>query len=124
MASLYEFADLAFIGGSLVPRGGHNVLEAAQFGAPILVGPHTENFRDIIDVFRRADALRVATPQSLTATVLQLLENHDERASLGRRAAEVMRSQQGATEKTVNALLELLPDSARAAAELSSERHA
>jgi 3-deoxy-D-manno-octulosonic-acid transferase len=124
LASLYELADLAFIGGSLVPRGGHNVLEAAQFGAPILVGPHTENFRDIIDIFRRADALRVATPQSLTATILQLLENHDERASLGRRAAEVLRSQQGATEKTVNALLGLLPASARAGVELSSERHA
>ena len=57
LASLYEFADLAFIGGSLVPRGGHNVLEAAQFGTPILVGPHTENFRDIVEIFRRADAL-------------------------------------------------------------------
>ena len=73
LASLYEFADLAFIGGSLVPRGGHNVLEAAQFGKAILVGPHTENFRDIVDIFRRADALRVVTPQSLTPTVLQLL---------------------------------------------------
>ena len=79
LASFYEFADLAFIGGSLVPRGGHNVLEAAQFGAPILVGPHTENFRDIIDIFRQADALRVVTPQSLTSTVLQLLEDRDER---------------------------------------------
>jgi 3-deoxy-D-manno-octulosonic-acid transferase len=107
-----------------VPRGGHNVLEAAQFGAPILVGAHTENFRDIIDIFRRPDALRVVTPQSLTATVLQLLENHDERATLGRHAAEVIRSQQGATEKTVNALLELLPEAAPATAELSSERQA
>jgi 3-deoxy-D-manno-octulosonic-acid transferase len=122
LASLYEFADLAFIGGSLVPRGGHNVLEAAQFGAPILVGPHTENFRDMVEVFRRADALRVVTSGSLTATVLQLLENNEERAALGRRAAEVMRSQQGATERTVNALLELLPESAKVMAELSS-RH-
>ena len=70
LAGFYEFADLAFIGGSLVPRGGHNVLEAAQFGAPILVGPHTENFRDIIDIFRQADALRVVSPQSLTSTVV------------------------------------------------------
>ncbi len=62
LASLYEFADLAFVGGSLVPRGGHNVLEAAQFGTPILVGPYTENFRDIVEVFRAADALRVVTP--------------------------------------------------------------
>ena len=116
LASLYEFADLTFIGGSLVPRGGHNVLEAAQFGKAILVGPHTENFRDIIDIFRRADALRVVTTQSLAPTVLQLLENHDERAALGQRAFEVMHSQQGATERTVKALLGLLQEYAPVAA--------
>jgi 3-deoxy-D-manno-octulosonic-acid transferase len=108
LASLYEFADLAFIGGSLVPRGGHNVLEAAQFGTAILVGPHTENFRDIVAVFLRSDALRVVTPQSLTPTVLHLLESHDERDALGDRAAEVMQSQQGATQRTVDTLLRLL----------------
>jgi 3-deoxy-D-manno-octulosonic-acid transferase len=121
LASLYEVADIAFVGGSLVPRGGHNVLEAAQFGNAILVGPSTENFRDIIDVFRKADALRVVTPQSLTPTVLQLLENHDERAALGQRAAEVMRLQQGATQKTVDALLGLL---ATRIPDLVSERRA
>ncbi len=123
LAGLYEFADLAFIGGSLVPRGGHNVLEAAQFEKVILVGPHTENFRDIIDIFRRADAVRVVTPQSLAPTVVQLLENHDERAALGQRALEVMRSQQGATERTVNALLGLLQENVPAAA-VSSEKRA
>ncbi len=110
LASLYEFADVAFVGGSLVPRGGHNVLEAAQFGTPILVGPHTENFRDIVDVFRKLDALRVVTAASLTTTVLQLLANRDERTALGRRAFEVMRSQRGATQRTVGALLELLAE--------------
>ncbi len=108
LASLYEFADLAFVGGSLVPRGGHNVLEAAQFGKAVLVGPHTENFRDIIEIFRRAEALRVVTSQTLSPTTLQLLEDHGERAALGRRALEVLRSQQGATDKTVEAILRLL----------------
>ena len=125
LASLYEFADVAFVGGSLVSRGGHNVLEAAQFGTPILVGPHTENFRDIVEVFRKADALRVIAPESLTATVLQLLENHEERATLGRRAFEVMRSQRGATERTVSALLGLLSEQgAPLPAEITSERRA
>jgi 3-deoxy-D-manno-octulosonic-acid transferase len=109
LASLYQFADIAFIGGSLVPRGGHNVLEAAQFGTAILVGPHTENFRDIVEVFRKASALQVVTPQSLIPAVLQLLEIDVEREALGRRAVEVLRSQQGATERTVSALLRLLP---------------
>ena len=125
LASLYEFADVAFVGGSLVSRGGHNVLEAAQFGTPILVGPSTENFRDIVEVFRKADALRVITPQSLTATVLQLLGNHGERAALGRRALEVMGSQRGATGRTVSALLELLAaQDALSRAEITSERRA
>jgi 3-deoxy-D-manno-octulosonic-acid transferase len=109
LASLYEFADLAFIGGSLTPRGGHNVLEAAYFGAPILVGPHTENFRDIVESFRRADALRIVTPQTLAATILELLENYEERERLGRNARQVMHAQQGATRRTLEALLGLLP---------------
>jgi len=108
LAGFYELADLAFIGGSLVPRGGHNVIEAAQFGKAILVGPSTENFRDVIETFRRADALRVINVSSLIPTVLQLLENPDDRAALGRRALQVMQSQQGATEKTLIELLRLL----------------
>jgi 3-deoxy-D-manno-octulosonic-acid transferase len=108
LASLYEVADLAFIGGSLVPRGGHNVVEAAQFGKAILVGPHTENFRDIIEIFQRADALRIVTPHSLTSTVLQLLRETATRGSMGTQALAVMHSQRGATEKTVSQLLRLL----------------
>ena len=99
LASVYEFADLAFIGGSLVPKGGHNVLEPAYFGVPILVGPHTENFRDIVDIFRRADALRVVTPETLAPVMLDLLVNWEERERLGRNARDVMHSQQGATRR-------------------------
>jgi 3-deoxy-D-manno-octulosonic-acid transferase len=109
LASLYEFADLAFVGGSLVPKGGHNVLEAAQFGVPVLVGPHTENFRDMVRIFQQAVAVKVVTPGLLTPMVLGLLQNADERARLGQRALDVMRTQQGATERTVEALLHLLP---------------
>jgi len=124
LASVYGFADLAFVGGSLVARGGHNVLEAAQFAKPILVGPSTENFRDIVDVFRRADALRVVTPETLTTTVLQLLDDDEERAGLGQRALEVMRSQLGATERTVNALVGMLAEPTPAAAATSLEKQA
>ena len=115
LGGLYEFADLAFVGGSLVPRGGHNILEAAHFGVPILVGPHTENFRDIVQVFHKAEALRVVTPQSLTATILQLLQDDDGRVAMGQRAKAIMRTQQGATTRTVRALLDLLPETAVAA---------
>jgi 3-deoxy-D-manno-octulosonic-acid transferase len=108
LASLYDFADVAFVGGSLVPKGGHNVLEAAQFGVAILVGPHTENFRDVIGIFQRANALRVVTPESLTPTVMALLQDDAERERLGERALEVMQMQKGATIRTVAALLTLL----------------
>jgi len=125
LASFYQFADLAFIGGSLVPKGGHNVLEAAQFGAAILVGPHTENFRDIIGVFQRADALRVVTPESLTSAVLGLLQEDAERAGLGQRAREVMMQQQGATERTIMALLRLLPTQTNSSSPaVAAARHA
>ena len=114
LASLYQFSDLAFIGGSLFPKGGHNVLEAAQFGVAILVGPHTENFRDIIAIFQQADALRVVTSESLSAAFLRLLQNNAEREGLGQRARMVMQTQHGATERTVAALLELLHTDAAA----------
>jgi 3-deoxy-D-manno-octulosonic-acid transferase len=125
LASLYQFADVAFVGGGLVPRGGHNVLEAAQFGIAILVGPHTENFRDMIGAFQKADALRVVTPESLTPTVLELLHDDADRTALGRRALEVMQQQRGATERTVSALLQLLPvDSSQSAAAVASGQRA
>jgi 3-deoxy-D-manno-octulosonic-acid transferase len=125
LASAYEFADLAFIGGSLVPKGGHNVLEPAYFGVAILVGPYTENFRDIVDIFRRVDALRVVTPETLTPVMLDLLANVAERERLGRNAQDVMHSQQGATLRTAEALLMLLPEqSRRSAAEAATEHHA
>lgn len=125
LASLYQFADLAFVGGSLVPKGGHNVLEAAQFGTAILVGQHTENFRDIVDIFLRAEALRVVTTETLATTVLELLGNDAEREHLGRRALNVMQKQQGATGRTVAALMKLLPvESIPTAAAASIERQA
>ena len=122
LAALYEFAALAFVGGSLVPRGGHNVLEAAHFGAPILVGPYTENFRDVVETFRRADAIRITTPQSLERDVLTLLENYADRERLGRNARELMSTQQGATQRTVEALLQLLPRSSLPQQEMAAER--
>jgi 3-deoxy-D-manno-octulosonic-acid transferase len=123
LASLYEFCDVAFVGGSLVPKGGHNVLEAAQSGSTILVGPHTENFRDIIGIFRQSDALRVVTAESLEKVIFELLENDAEREQLGQRALQVMQTQQGATERTVVALLNLLPAES-IAAEVSAQRQA
>ncbi|HLQ51172.1 MAG TPA: hypothetical protein VK129_06710, partial [Terriglobales bacterium] len=118
LAALYSLATLAFVGGSLVPRGGHNILEPACFGVPILVGPHTENFRDIVGIFQSANAVKIVcglrvgnTKADLSAVVLELLENASEREALGRRAAEVMKLHTGATSRTARALQALMEPS-------------
>ncbi|HUJ94607.1 MAG TPA: 3-deoxy-D-manno-octulosonic acid transferase [Terriglobales bacterium] len=108
LASLYALADVAFIGGSLVPRGGHNILEAAQHGAAIIVGNHTENFRDMIQLFQARDAVRVTGPAEFPLILMELLSNDSQRHALGRRAFETLRSQTGATQRTLEALEKLL----------------
>lgn len=105
LAALYALATIAFVGGSFVPRGGHNILEPAQHGVPIVVGPHTENFREMVAMFARAGALKVA--ESLVPEGLALLGDPVARAELGRRAAELFRTQQGATWRTLAALQQL-----------------
>jgi 3-deoxy-D-manno-octulosonic-acid transferase len=110
LAGLYALADVAFVGGSLVPRGGHSILEPAQYGVAILVGPHTENFRDIIALFRGRNAVRVADAANLGKVLIELLENEAERSSLGRRALETLQSQRGATQFTLAKLRTLVDD--------------
>jgi len=122
LAALYGLADVAFVGGSLVPRGGHNIIEPAQHGVAVVTGNHTENFRDIVGLFQSRDAVRIVGLAELPLTLMQLLENEEERLVLGRRAQETIQSQMGATARTVEALQALLtpaaepaPASARAA---------
>jgi 3-deoxy-D-manno-octulosonic-acid transferase len=108
LAALYAIADIAFVGGSLVPRGGHNMIEPAQHGVATVVGNHTENFRDIVNLFASRDAVRIVGPAELPLMLLELLANDAERAGLGERARETMRTQSGATDRTADALQELL----------------
>ncbi|MBV9146777.1 MAG: 3-deoxy-D-manno-octulosonic acid transferase [Acidobacteria bacterium] len=114
LASVYSLAEVAFVGGSLVPRGGHNILEPAQFAKPIIIGPHYENFREIVRDFVSANAVCIAAAEVFTDTLLQLLRSPAAREALGTRAAAVVARGQGSTERTLHALLELLqPSSAR-----------
>ena len=108
LASLYALADVAFVGGSLVPRGGHNIIEPAQHGAAIVTGNHTENFRDIVWLFQSRDAVRVVGVSELPLTLMHLLDHDEERRALGRRAKETILSQVGATSRTLAALISLL----------------
>ncbi len=104
LAALYALGDLAFVGGSLVPRGGHNIIEPAQYGVPIIVGHHTENFRDIVGLFQSRDAIRMVGPAELSPVWMELLSNETERQALGQRAAETLKTQTGAIQRTVDAL--------------------
>jgi 3-deoxy-D-manno-octulosonic-acid transferase len=122
LAALYALADVAFVGGSLVPRGGHNIIEPAQHGVAVVTGNHTENFRDIVAQFQSRDAVRIVGVSELPLTLMQLLADPAERRALGRRAQETVRSQMGATLRTLEGLQFLvangrdaLPVSARAA---------
>jgi 3-deoxy-D-manno-octulosonic-acid transferase len=108
LASLYALADIAFVGGSLVPRGGHNILEPALHCVPIVVGNHTENFRDIVSLFQSRDAVRIVGPAELPLALMELISNPAERTALGRRAGETLRSQMGATQRSLQALEKLL----------------
>jgi 3-deoxy-D-manno-octulosonic-acid transferase len=108
LAAMYALADVAFVGGSLVPRGGHNIIEPAQYGVAIVVGNHTENFRDIVSLFQSRDAVRIVGPAELPLMLLELLGDEGKRKDLGRRAAETMQSQTGATARTADELQGLL----------------
>ena len=65
LAAVYGVADVAFVGGSLVKKGGHNPLEAAQFGVPVVMGESYENFKGIVGAMREADAIRIVRREGL-----------------------------------------------------------
>ncbi len=108
LASVYSLAAIAFVGGSLIPAGGHNPLEPAQFGVPIVMGPHYANFRAITEDLLAHQALRIAAQEDFAATLIELLQNSDAARAMGERARQVFDQQAGATERCVAALQELL----------------
>ena len=94
----FAAAGLAFVGGSLLPIGGHNVLEPAALGTPVLVGPHTFNFQEITDsLIERGGARRVGDAAELAVTVLQLLRDAPARLAMGQAAQRVFEQESGAT---------------------------
>ena len=107
---LYGIADLAFVGGSLVERGGHNPLEAAAHAIPVLMGPHTFNFKDICAKLQESDALITVTDViSLDKEIGNLLSDDDYRRYYGRHAVEVLHQNQGALQRVLQLLEPYLP---------------
>jgi 3-deoxy-D-manno-octulosonic-acid transferase len=108
LAAIYALADVAFVGGSLVPLGGHNILEPAQHGVPVITGPHTFNFRDIVRIFEQGGGLKVVSAEDLGAAFVQLLRDREQRERLGMRARDLFLQNTGATQTTLIALQRLL----------------
>ncbi len=102
LGALFQLADVVFMGGTLPHRGGHNILEPALFGKPVIVGPHMENFPEVAAKFASAGALvSIAKPDELAGAVARLLANADARGSVGVRARETAESERGATGRAV-----------------------
>ncbi len=105
LASLYQLATIAFVGGSLVRKGGHNPLEPARFGVPVLMGPSYENFREIVEPMLAQDAIRITEAELLAMAMISLLEDDQ---GIGQRGRDYFESQSGATARTVQQLCELI----------------
>ncbi len=129
LAAVYRIADLAFVGGSAVKRGGHNPLEPAQFGVPVVMGPSYENFRGIVAAMRSADAISIAgsdrstllkredvAPElsiALVQEIQRLLRDHDTATAMGERGRAVFEEQQGATGRAVEAIVAMICSGAK-----------
>jgi 3-deoxy-D-manno-octulosonic-acid transferase len=110
LASIYGLAAVAFVGGSLVAKGGHNPLEPAQFAVPVVMGSSFENFRDVVEGMRADDAIRIVSPEMLAETLIAMLRDTDDARALGERGRAVFEAQAGATARTVQALISLLQE--------------
>jgi len=109
MFAYYAACDCAFIGGSLMPLGGQNLIEACALGKPVLVGEHTFNFADATDeAVREGAALRVADADALIAAALRLLEDGAARAGMGAHALAFAGRHRGATLRTVELLRQVI----------------
>jgi 3-deoxy-D-manno-octulosonic-acid transferase len=109
LAEIVGVADVVFVGGSLVPTGGHNVVEPSFWGKPILFGPHMYNFRDVASLFLRAGgAVQVADANGLADAVLRLLDQPAEARQMGEKAKEVVTQQAGAAARILNQMEEWL----------------
>jgi 3-deoxy-D-manno-octulosonic-acid transferase len=115
LAGLYSLADATFVGGSLVPSGGHNILEPASFGQPPVFGPSMENFQDMADQFLDGHAaIQVTSAASLAKVWIQLIENAQLRAQIGAAARAIAERNRGATARTLDRIAPFIGDWSKA----------
>ncbi len=109
LASVYGLADVAYVGGSLPRKGGHNPLEPARFGVPVVMGSSFENFREMVTEMQSIRGIQiVSSGAELADSLLHLLRNRVEADALGQRGVQVFERRRGATRRTVEALLAMV----------------
>jgi 3-deoxy-D-manno-octulosonic-acid transferase len=114
LAQVYEIATAVFVGGSLVPAGGHNILEPAVFGKPIVFGPHMQNFAEIAETFvRNGAAVQVRNDRELEEAMVSLMADPVRRARLGAAARALVEANRGARDRTLTAIAAVLPPQGR-----------
>jgi 3-deoxy-D-manno-octulosonic-acid transferase len=110
LAQVYQLATAVFVGGSLADYGGHNILEPAVFGKPIVFGPHMQNFKEIADAFvANAAAIQVHSEGELDGALRTLVMDPVGRARLGAAARALVEANRGAKDKTLAVIADLLP---------------
>ena len=110
LAQVFHVATVAFVGGSLVDHGGHNILEPAVHGRAIVFGPHMQNFSEIAEAFlQRQAAVQIQTPAELAEVWARLVADPAERTRLGAAARALVEANRGAKPKTLGCVAELLP---------------
>jgi 3-deoxy-D-manno-octulosonic-acid transferase len=114
LAAVYGVADVAFVGGSLVRRGGHNPLEPTQFAVPVVMGPSYENFRDVVGKMIAEDGIRIVQDKDeLETALVEMLTDRGAARAMGERGRKVFEAQSGATGRAVAALVGLVRDEAQ-----------
>lgn len=109
LEAFYAAADVAFVGGSLVPRGGQNMLEPAALGRAVVFGPHTSNFRNDVELLLGAGAaVQVESASALVPALIDLLGDPARRTELGQRAVALIQRNQGASQRTLQLVAPLL----------------
>lgn len=109
LAAVYGIADVAFVGGSLVRRFGHNPLEPAQFGVPVVMGSSYENFRDVVKKLQEAGGIRIVRDgDELGVAATDLMLDRGQAKAMGERGRHVFEQQQGATGRSVKAIVGLI----------------
>lgn len=109
LLDIYSISDLVFVGGSMVPVGGHNLLEPASLAVPVIFGSHMNNFREIAAlILLQQGGIQVEDSASLTETLRQLLDNPAERLRLGENGARILMDNCGSTERNLEIIASLL----------------